>query len=296
MDVLAAEERLAQLRLAGDVGENSELDLRVVGGQQALARLGDERGADLAAELGPDRDRLQVRVRGRQAPGRGDVLVDRRVQPPVLADQRRQRAEIGVQKLRQLAPLLDHRDDLVVGADRAQDLAVGRVAGLPLAAGSQLELLEEDPAELQRRADHELLARELVGARLELLDAIGEPRGDLAHAVRVDPDARVLHRREHAGERKLDLVVEPLEAALPHLLAQQRSEPARRLRVTDERRRLLLGRRLRLELEAVLGSEVVEQVLRAAGVDQVRRDHRVVGSFDPQRLRVVHRERDPVAL
>ena len=143
---------------------------------------------------------------------------------------------------------------------------------------------------------HELLARELVRARLELLDPVGEPSGDLAHAVRVDADSRVLHRGEHARERKLDLVVEPLEAALAHLVAQQGSEPARRLRVTHESRGLVLGRRLRLELEAVLRSEVVEQVLRAAGVDQVRGDQRVVGRVDAQRLRVVHGERRPVAL
>jgi hypothetical protein len=31
-------------------------------------------------------------------------------------------------------------------------------------------------------------------ARLELLDAVGEARRDLAHAVRVDLHARVLHR------------------------------------------------------------------------------------------------------
>ena len=31
--------------------------------------------------------------------------------------------------------------------------------------------------------------------RLELLDAVGEPRGDLAHPVRVDLDAGALHRR-----------------------------------------------------------------------------------------------------
>ena len=89
VDVLAAEERLAQLRLARDVSEDPELDLRVVGREQAVSGLRDERGADLAPELGADRDRLQVRVRRREAPGRGDVLVDRRVQAPVLADQRR---------------------------------------------------------------------------------------------------------------------------------------------------------------------------------------------------------------
>ena len=83
VDVLAARERLAQLRLAGDVREDPQLDLRVVGREQPVALLGDEGRADLAPELGADRDRLQVRVRRREPAGRGDRLVERRVQAAV---------------------------------------------------------------------------------------------------------------------------------------------------------------------------------------------------------------------
>ena len=70
VDVLVPRERLAQPRLAGDVREDAQLDLAVVGRDQAVSLLGDERGADLAPELGADRDRLQVRVRRREAAGR----------------------------------------------------------------------------------------------------------------------------------------------------------------------------------------------------------------------------------
>ena len=170
--------------------------------------LGDERRADLPAEVGADRDRLEVRVRRRQPPGGGDRLVERRVQPAVLADQRRQRAEVRVEQLRQLAPLLDHADELVLTADRAQDARIGRVARLPLSARRQPELLEQDPGDLLGRAEHELLAGELVRLRLQLLDPVGEPGGDLAHPVGVDADARVLHRRQHLGQRQLDRLVE----------------------------------------------------------------------------------------
>ena len=61
VDVLAGSEGGLELRLAGDVGEDAQLDLRVVGRYEAAPFLGDERGADLAAELGADRDRLEVR-------------------------------------------------------------------------------------------------------------------------------------------------------------------------------------------------------------------------------------------
>src|SRR5713101_5541921 len=102
----------------------------------------------------------------------------------------------------------------MVVPDRAQHARVRRVARLSLPSRRELELLEEDPRELLRRAEHELLARELERLRLELLDAVRESRRDLAHAIRVDLDADVLHRREHRGERKLDVVVQLLAATL----------------------------------------------------------------------------------
>ena len=143
VDVLAPLEGLAKHRLPGDVGKDPKLDLAVVGREQPVPFLGDERRADLPAEVGPDRDRLEVRIRRRQASRRGDGLVERRVEPSVtLRDQRRQRQQIGVEQLRVLAPLLDHRHDLVLGADPAQDAAVGRVARLSLAARLEAELLE----------------------------------------------------------------------------------------------------------------------------------------------------------
>ena len=69
-------ERVDQRRVLGQVREHAELDLRVVGRDQHVARLGDERAADLAAELGADRDVLQVRIAAAQAAGRGDRLVE----------------------------------------------------------------------------------------------------------------------------------------------------------------------------------------------------------------------------
>ena len=86
---------------------------------------------------------------------------------------------------------------------------------MPFRPGRQLELLEQDPRELLRRAELELLAGELERGRLELLDPLREPRRDLAHPVRVDPDPGVLHVREDGGERQLDLVVELLHPPLP---------------------------------------------------------------------------------
>ena len=85
MDVVAALERLDQRLVAGHVREHAQLDLRVVGGNQDVARVGDERAADLAPELGADRDVLQVRIAAAQTAGRRDRLVEAGVHAAGLA-------------------------------------------------------------------------------------------------------------------------------------------------------------------------------------------------------------------
>ena len=92
MDVVAARERVDQRLVAGQVREHAQLDLRVVGGDQHVPGLGDEGAADLAADLGADRDVLQVRIAAAQAPGRGDRLVELRVDAAGLRVHQRGRA------------------------------------------------------------------------------------------------------------------------------------------------------------------------------------------------------------
>ncbi len=62
MNVLAAQEGFAQLGNVGHMRREPQLDLAVVGGENDIARLGDEGVADLLAGVGADRDVLQVGV------------------------------------------------------------------------------------------------------------------------------------------------------------------------------------------------------------------------------------------
>ncbi len=82
---------------------------------------------------------------------------------------------------------------------------------------------------------------------------------------------------ENDGQRQLDVAVERLRSTLGDLREERRGEASRRLGVPDERSRLLLRRRVGLELDAVLGHEVIEVVLGATRVDEVGGDQRVVG-------------------
>ena len=89
VDIFAFSEDFLEHVLAGDVGQQPQLDLRVVGRDQQVPRLGDEAGADLPPERGPDRDVLEVGVVGGQPAGGGRGLVERGVDPPVAGDQLR---------------------------------------------------------------------------------------------------------------------------------------------------------------------------------------------------------------
>jgi hypothetical protein len=105
VDVGARGERLAEAIIAGEVGEDPQLDLRVVGGQDHLPCVArHERTPDLASELGPDRDVLQVGIGRGQPPGRRARLVERRVEPPVVGDLARQCLQIRRVQLVELSP------------------------------------------------------------------------------------------------------------------------------------------------------------------------------------------------
>ena len=94
--------------VAREVRQHAQLDLRVVGRDQHVAGLGDERAADLAPELGADRDVLQVGIAAAQAAGGGDRLVEAGVDAAGLGvDQLRQRIDVGALELLQRAPLED---------------------------------------------------------------------------------------------------------------------------------------------------------------------------------------------
>ena len=99
-------ERVDEHRILGEVREHAELDLRVVGRDQHVARVGDEGAADLAAERRADRNVLQVRIAAAQPAGGGDRLVEAGVDAAGLGvHQLRQRVDVGALQLHQRAPL-----------------------------------------------------------------------------------------------------------------------------------------------------------------------------------------------
>ena len=219
------------------------------------------------------------------------------IRPGLRIDQVRQRVEVGVLELGELAPALHLGDDLVLVADLGEHAGVGREAGLAAALLGQSQLVEEDLAELLRRADGELAAGEVVDLALELVDPLGHALADLREALRVQLHAGALHGGEHLDQRHLDLVEHALEPKALDLLAlAAASSKAKRASVggsavgspsaASESCSLrgsllpaLRGCRARRG-EAGIGCELGEVVDAAGRVDQVGGDHRVVRELE----------------
>ncbi len=68
MDVLAAAEGLDEGRVLRKVGQDPQLDLAVVRGQETETRLGHEGLPDPSSLSSSDGDVLEIRVRGREPP------------------------------------------------------------------------------------------------------------------------------------------------------------------------------------------------------------------------------------
>ena len=75
-------EGLLQLEVAAKVGQQAQLDLRIVGGQQQPAIFRQERLADLPPHFRPDGDVLQIRLAGAEPTGRRHGLLERRMVHP----------------------------------------------------------------------------------------------------------------------------------------------------------------------------------------------------------------------
>ena len=96
VDVLAGAKRFDRARVFGEMREDAQLDLRVVGGEQRPARIGDECGANFPAKFRAHGNVLQIGVGGAEAAGGGDGLAEARVQAAGAGlDQLRERVDVG---------------------------------------------------------------------------------------------------------------------------------------------------------------------------------------------------------
>ena len=153
MNVEAVAERFFQRCDVGDLGQQSQLDLRVVRRDELLTLVGDEGAADLAALFRADRNVLQVRLGRRQpAGGRRRQRVRRVNAMRIRIDEARQRIGIGRFQFRHLSPIENFLRQFVAGLRKLfQHGRAGRPrAGFCLGAAGKTKLAEQNIAELLR--------------------------------------------------------------------------------------------------------------------------------------------------
>ena len=106
VDVVAAFEGFDERLVAREMRQHAKLDLRVVRGNEDVAGVRDERAADLASELGPNRNVLKVRIAAAQTARGSHRLVERRVHATRdRIDELRQGVDVGALQFLQSAPL-----------------------------------------------------------------------------------------------------------------------------------------------------------------------------------------------
>jgi len=181
MHVLAAAEGGQQQLVAAQVGHDPQLDLGVIGRHETPAGRGDERPPDLLPLLGADGNVLEVGIGAGQAAGGRDSLVERGVQTACRGiDQRRQRVHVSGLEFGQLPVVQDAGGQRVQRGQRLQHLDPGgvRLGLLRLLGRGELELVEQNLAELLRRVDIELLAGQRKDFLLQLDDPAGQFGGE----------------------------------------------------------------------------------------------------------------------
>ena len=264
--------------VAGHVGQDPELDLRVVGGDQRhVGTAGDERAPDPSTERRPDRDVLEVRIGRRQPAGRRDGLVEGRVQPAIGRDEVRQRLDIRRAELGVGPPLEQALDHRVGRPELLEDRGVRGVARLRPLALREVELAEQDLLQLLRTAEIELVPDAGVDLPLETLDLGPELDLERRQRLPVEGDADRLHPRQNGDQRQLDLAEQAVEALALQGCRERFAGGDRRQRLEPgPGERGQLGRRRQDQVE-LLGDDVGDRLAAQAGVQDVRGDLGVEG-------------------
>ena len=218
MDVLLLPVGLYELPVAGTVGQDSQLDLRVVRVHKHIALLGHEHLPDQPAQLHPHRDVLQVGFCAADPSRGGDGLIELSVYPAVLPYEDGKPVCVGGFQLSQLAVLQDLRHKGIIRRQLLQHVRRRGVAGLGLLSALQPHLLKEDHAQLLGRVDVEHLPGLLVDLLLQLFDLDGQPVAVVLQLGCLHLHSVPLHVEQGEHKRHLYLLKEPEHPRLLKLI------------------------------------------------------------------------------
>ena len=214
VNVLSATEGLNEDRVAGQMREDAQLDLRIIRRKKLVTRGGDERGANLAAKFRANGNILQIWIGGAEAARRGAGLREARMQAAGDGmDQAGQHVGISGFEFGELAIFDDFLGQLVHGCEFFENVG-GRGArfGATAARRLQLEFVEEDFGELLRRIDIEFHSGVTVDRFFQLADFFERGGGNAIQLDGIHADSRSFHARENGGERQINFFVEVQQA------------------------------------------------------------------------------------
>ena len=215
MDIATVEEGLHHLGVAAHVGHQAQLDLGIVGREQQVAGVGDERASYLTALFGAYGYVLEIGICGRNTPGGRHRLVESGVELAVARiNEAWQGVHIGGQELAQAAYFKNQPHDRV-GIHVFAELFFGGAPGAALCAlglGIDGESFEKHLAHLGRRGHVEGASGQLGRLRFKLAQACVHARGNFGQHSRVDAHALPFHAGEHGDEGQLHVGHERREA------------------------------------------------------------------------------------
>ncbi len=212
MNILALFERVLERGHVGHVRGQTQFDLAIVRRQDDIAGFGDEGMADLPADLGADRDILQIGIGRGQAAGLGAGQRVAGMNPAgVAVNLLLQRVGIGRFELGKLAPF--QHQPANGRAFRLELLQHGDVGGvgaaLALLSPFEAHFIEQHDAQLLRGSDGEGMAGEFVDFGFKAGDRLGEAARQAGQGFAVDLDALPLHAGHHRDQRPVDQLVDP---------------------------------------------------------------------------------------
>src|SRR5579872_5345823 len=209
VNVLGAAKGFDENRVLGKMREDAQLDLGIIGGKQNVARLGDEGGANFAAELGANRNVLQIGIRGAETSGGSAGLIDLRVQAAsVRGDELVERVRIRGIEFRDFAIIHHQLGQFVERGKLGEDFGGGGARFATRAARErEIQLVVKDFGKLLRRIDIEFEAGNFVDAFFVAANFLFESEGEFFEGLWIDADSGALHARENCGERQIDFVV-----------------------------------------------------------------------------------------
>ena len=224
VDVESAPEGVAHDFIAGDVGEEAQFNLGVIGVDQHIPRFRNEHAADFRSEFRADRDVLKIRLGGTEPSGCGRHHVEGGVDAPVGGDFGKEPVHIGGFEFHQLAEFHDGGYDGVLVAQCGEYFDIGGVSALRLFPGGEGELFKEQFAELFRGVDVELRSGKFKHLPPEFLNFPGEFYAEFLQHGAVGGNAVVFHFNKNFAERKFDRFKEMEHSGLFQFLCQRRNQ------------------------------------------------------------------------